>query len=63
MQFYKALRRVIRHLKSENPHMSPVYLSKIDIAEGFYRIWVRDSDVLKIDVLFPSSDGEEYLVG
>jgi hypothetical protein len=40
-----------------------VYLSKIDIADGFYRIWVRASDVPKLGVLFPSADGEEYLVG
>jgi hypothetical protein len=45
MQFGKALWRVLRHLKSANPHLGPVYLSKIDIAEGFYRIWVRASDV------------------
>jgi hypothetical protein len=40
-----------------------VYFSKIDIADGFYRIWVRVSDVSKLGVLFPSADGEEYLVG
>jgi hypothetical protein len=40
-----------------------VYLSKIDIADGFYRIWVRAKDVPKLGVLFPSTDGEEYLIG
>jgi hypothetical protein len=63
MQFGKALLRVLRHLKSANPHLGPVYLSKIDIADGFYRIWVRASDVTKLGVLFPSTDGEEYLIG
>jgi hypothetical protein len=63
MQFGKALQRVLRHLKSANPHLGPVYLSKIDIADGFYRIWVRASDVPKLGVLFPTDDGEEYLVG
>jgi hypothetical protein len=63
MQFGKALWRILRHLKSANPHLGPVYLSKIDIANGFYRIWVRAPDVPKLGVLFPSADGEEYLVG
>jgi hypothetical protein len=58
MQFGKALWRILRHLKSANPHLGPVYLSKIDIADGFYRIWVRAQDVPKLGVLFPSADGE-----
>jgi hypothetical protein len=63
MQFGKALWRVLRHLKSANPHLGRVYLSKIDIADGFYRIWVMANDVPKLGVLFPSADGEEYLIG
>jgi hypothetical protein len=63
MQFGKALWRVLRHLKSANPRLGPVYLSKIDIADGFYRIWARASDVPKLGVLFPSTNGEEYLIG
>jgi hypothetical protein len=58
MQFGKALWRILRHLKSANPHLGPVNLSKIDIADGFYRIWVRAQDVPKLGVLFPSADGE-----
>jgi hypothetical protein len=63
MYFGKALWRVLRHLKSANHHLGPVYLFKIDIADGFYRIWVRASDVPTLGVLFPSADGDEYLVG
>jgi hypothetical protein len=63
IQFGKALWRVIRHLKSANPHLGSVYLSKIDIANRFYRIWVRASDGPKLGVLFTSADGEEYLIG
>jgi hypothetical protein len=40
-----------------------VYLSKVDIADGFYHIWVRTIDAPKLDVLFPSTDGEAYLIG
>jgi hypothetical protein len=63
IQFGKALWRALRHLKSANPRLGPVYLSKIDIADSFYRIWVRTNDVPKLGVLFPSTDGEEYLIG
>jgi hypothetical protein len=63
MQFGKALWRVIRNLKSANPHLGPVYLSKIDIADGFYRIWVWASDVPKLGFMFPSTEDDEYLVG
>jgi hypothetical protein len=63
MQLDRALQRVLQHLKAANPHLGPVYLSNIDISDGFYRIWVRASNVPKLDVLFPTDDGEEYLVG
>jgi hypothetical protein len=63
MQFGRALWRILRHVKSANPHHGPIYLSKIDIADGFYRIWVRASDVPKLGILFPAGSGEEYLVG
>jgi hypothetical protein len=43
--------------------MVPVYLSKIDIADGFYRIGIRSEDVPKLGVLFPARDGEEQLIG
>jgi hypothetical protein len=62
MQFGKALWWVISYLKYTNLHMEHVYLSMIDIADGFYRVWVRGSDVPKLGVLFPSADGEAYLV-
>jgi hypothetical protein len=63
MQFGRAFWRILRYLKSVNPHLGPVYLSKIDISDGFYLIWVRASDIPKSSVLFPSADDDEYLVG
>ena len=38
-------------------------MSKIDLADGFYRLWLRPEDTLKLAVLFPSRPGEEPLVG
>jgi hypothetical protein len=59
MHFGRALWRILRHIKSANPHLGPVHFSKIDLADVFYRVWVRASDVPKFGVLFPAQDGEE----
>jgi hypothetical protein len=48
---------------SATPHLGTVYLSKIYIADEYYRVWVHASYVPKLGVLFPSGDGEEYLMG
>jgi hypothetical protein len=40
-----------------------VFLSKIDVADAFYRIWIRSVDVPKLGVLFSDKDGEEQMVG
>jgi hypothetical protein len=40
----------------------PVEFIKIDIADGFYRIWVKVEDIPKLGVAIPNLDGEEPLV-
>jgi hypothetical protein len=59
MQFGCALQRILRTIARADPRLGPVYLSKIDIADGFYRIGVRVQDIPKLGVLFPERDGEE----
>jgi hypothetical protein len=63
MQFGRSLWRILQHVKHANPYMGPVYMSKIDIADGFYRMWVRSADVPKLRVIFPSRPGNKPLVG
>jgi hypothetical protein len=63
MQLGRAQWRILKHVKHANPHMGPVYMSKIDIADGFCRIWVRAANVPKLGVLSPSRPGDEPLVG
>jgi hypothetical protein len=46
-----------------NPRLGPVYLSKVNIADGVYRIWVKAADVPKLGVMLPSEPGQERLVG
>ena len=62
MQFGKALVRILQRIRQANPRFGPVRMSKIDIANGFYRIWVKAGDIPKLAVLFPSRAGEEDLV-
>jgi hypothetical protein len=62
MQFGQALSRILRHILLADPSHGPVYLIKIDIADGFYRIDVNPDDIPKLGVVFPSPPGVEPLV-
>jgi hypothetical protein len=63
MQFGKALWRILQQVSTADPRLGPVHLSKIDIADGFYRIWINPNDVPKIGVMFPGAPGDEPLIG
>jgi hypothetical protein len=63
MQFGRALWRVLSTIHHANPRLGPVYLSKIDIADGFYRLSVNDIDVAKLDVVVPNEPGEPQVIG
>jgi hypothetical protein len=62
MQFGKALERIIQDVVEANPWYGPVYLMKVDIADGFYRVWVRAPDIVKLAVSIPTLEGEEPLL-
>jgi hypothetical protein len=62
MQFGHALHRILRKIRFANPVHGPVYLLKVDIADGFYRVYVAPRDVPKLGVAFPHRSGEEPLV-
>jgi len=38
-------------------------MSKIDIADGFYRIWLAPEDIPKLAIIFPTEKGEDELIG
>ena len=63
MQFGGALHHLLYQIVSANPRFGPVYLSKIDISDGFYRVWLLPRDIPKLGVLFPQHPGEPPLVG
>jgi hypothetical protein len=46
----KALERILQDVVEANPWYGQVYLMKVDIAIGFYRVWVRAHDIVKLNV-------------
>jgi hypothetical protein len=62
MQFGRALERIIAHVVHSDPRFGPVHFMKIDIADGFYRVWVRLEKVVKLGVIVPSLPQEEKLI-
>ena len=58
MQFGKALKRVLTKVVHADPAYGPVFLGKIDIADGFYRIGLQVRDIPKLGVILPSDGGE-----
>ncbi len=62
MQFGRTLRRLLQQLHYAPPQHGPVYMLKTDVADGYYRVWLRSPDVPLLAVAFPSLPGEEQLV-
>ena len=62
MQFGRTLQRLLYNIHRANPAFGPVHMSKIDISDGFYRIWVNPTDAPRLAVLFPSRPGEPKLI-
>jgi len=62
MQFGRALERLIAHIVHSDPRFGPVHFIKIDIADGFYRVWLRLEDIPKLAVTIPNLPGEPPLV-
>lgn len=62
MQFGRALQRVISTIVHADGRYGPVYLAKIDIADGFYRVWLQLDDIPKLGVALPTAPGLPPLV-
>ena len=62
MQFGRALQRVFTALVHAHPRYGPVYLAKIDVADGFYRVWLQLADVPKLGVVLPTAPGTAPLL-
>ena len=62
MQLGKALERILAQIEAANPAHGPVQLTKVDIADGFYQVWLNLSDIPKLAASVPSFRGEEPLL-
>ena len=62
MQFGHTLDRLLHQIVHSHPKHGPVHLIKIDIADGFYRVWVRLHDVPKLAVAIPRLPHEPPLL-
>jgi hypothetical protein len=62
MQFGRALECILYHIQHANPRYGPVYLGKIDLADGFYWVWVAEGDIVNLGVVLPKYAGEDQLV-
>ena len=62
MQFGRTLERLIHQVVRSDPRFGPVQFLKIDIADGFYRVWLAIDDVPTLAVSIPSLPGEPALL-
>ena len=62
MQFGRALERLLFRIRHADPRYGPVYLNKIDISDGFYRVALAASSAPKLAVVLPMRPGEPTLL-
>ena len=62
MQFGRALERILYQIRHANPRFGPIYLSKVDLSDGFYRVKLNDSAIAKLAVALPRFPGEDQLI-
>jgi hypothetical protein len=62
MQFGRALERLLFHIRHANPRYGPIYINKIDISDGFYRVTLAASSAPKLAVVLPTRPGEPTLL-
>ena len=62
MQFGRTLERLLSQVVHANPKFGLVHFFKLDIADGFYRVWLRAEDVPILAVSIPALPGEPPLL-
>jgi len=53
------LERVLYQVGNANPRYGPVYLDKVDLVDGFCRVWLMVDAIPHLVVSFPKYPGEE----
>ena len=62
MQFGRTLERVLRKILLADPAKGRVFLIKVDLADGYYRMQIDPHSSPKLAVVFPHLPGEPQLV-
>jgi hypothetical protein len=62
MQFGRALERLLFRIRHANPRYGPVYMNKIDISDGFYRVALAAASSPKLAIVLPTRPGEPTLL-
>lgn len=62
MQFGRTLQRVLQAIVRADPRHGPVYMCKVDIADGFYRLHLAPGDIPHLGVSFPPAPDGTPLV-
>ena len=62
MQFGRAFERILHKIRRANRRFGPTYMIKVDIADGFYRLFVSAPTIATLGVVFPQYEDEEPLV-
>ena len=63
MQFGWALHRLLTIIRHADPRYGPVRASKADIKDGFYRLFLKALDCLRLGLVLPKYAGEPQLIG
>ena len=63
MQFGWALHRILTIIRHANPKFGPVRAAKADIKDGFYRLFLRALDCLRLALVLPKYKDEPQLIG
>ena len=53
MQFGHALQRILQCMYDAEPRHGPIYMMKVDIADGFYCVGLAPEDVTSLGVFLP----------
>ena len=62
MQFGHALQRILQRMYDADPRHGPIYMMKVDIADGFYRVGLTPADVPALGVCLPPGPDGKTLV-
>jgi hypothetical protein len=62
MQFGRALERFLRQILLADPRWGPIYMLKVDLSDGFYRVGLAPRDAPKLAMVFPTRRHQPKLV-